>query len=74
MPNEDEVAELLSNYRIQERRMLRDPADPEISARFRDTAYTLCVLMGRRTALEAVHRAERYLASVRARSKPGPGR
>ncbi|MER7661843.1 MULTISPECIES: DUF5133 domain-containing protein [unclassified Streptomyces] len=61
MPNEPVVAELLSNYRLQERRMLRNPADAEISASFRDAATTLCVLMGRRTALEAVRLAESYL-------------
>ncbi|UNM13092.1 DUF5133 domain-containing protein [Streptomyces formicae] len=70
MPNHSEVAEVLSNYRRQERRMLHDPADPEISACFRDTAYTLCVLMDRRTALEAVCRAEDYLRYLRDTSEP----
>lgn len=33
--------------------------------RFEDTAYTLCVLMGERTAREAVLAAERYVARGR---------
>ncbi|MER6996163.1 DUF5133 domain-containing protein [Streptomyces sp. NPDC000410] len=67
MPSASEVTKVLRRYRRQECRMLRDPANPKISASFRDTAYTLCVLMDRRTALEAVWRAEEYLRELRTR-------
>ncbi len=70
MPSEPVVAELLSNYRLQERRMLRDPANAEIAAGFRDAAATLCVIMGRRTALEAVRLAESYLGVRPRGSRP----
>ncbi|WP_142215441.1 DUF5133 domain-containing protein [Streptomyces sp. SLBN-118] len=51
-PNESVTTEVLRTYRLQERRILRDPADLESRARFQDIAYTLWVLMGRRTPLE----------------------
>ncbi|MBT2391827.1 DUF5133 domain-containing protein [Streptomyces sp. ISL-1] len=49
MPSESVITEILRKYRLLERGMLRDPADPEIRALFQDTAYSLCVLMGRPT-------------------------
>lgn len=41
--------------------MLAAPADLMVRATFEDTGYTLCVLMGKRCAREAVDAAERYL-------------
>lgn len=41
--------------------MLAAPADLTVRATFEDTGYTLCVLMGKRCAREAVDAAERYL-------------
>ncbi|HET6357396.1 DUF5133 domain-containing protein [Streptomyces sp.] len=67
MPNETVITDVLRSYRLQESRMLRDPSDPESRARFQDAAYTLCVLMGRRTPLEAARLAERHLAALRDR-------
>ncbi len=67
MPNESVVARALHRYRVHEARMLQDPADDEIRERFMDAAYTLCVLMGQRTALEAVRLAERCMAAARNR-------
>ncbi|TQK42381.1 uncharacterized protein DUF5133 [Streptomyces sp. SLBN-118] len=69
MPSEEVITDVLSKYRLLERGMFRDPSDPEIRARFHDTAYTLCVLMGRRTPLEAVRVAESRLAVLRDRKK-----
>ncbi|MFF8847659.1 DUF5133 domain-containing protein [Streptomyces sp. NPDC015127] len=62
MPSKSALARALRRYRVHEAGMLREPSSPAARARFQDSAYTLCILMGRRTALEAVRAAERYLA------------
>ena len=61
LPDKPQVAALLERYRLWERLMLANPANRTVRARFEDTAYTLCVLMGRKTAREAALAAERYL-------------
>ncbi|MEV8585626.1 DUF5133 domain-containing protein [Streptomyces sp. NPDC051180] len=65
LPDRNTVDRLLRHYRAQERTVLDSPCDPTARRRFEDTVYTLCVLMGVRTAHEAVHAAERYVTGAR---------
>ena len=65
LPAKDEVARYLELYRAWERMMLAAPTDRAARGNFEDTGYTLCVLMGKRCAREAVHAAERYLSPGR---------
>ncbi|MEV0227822.1 DUF5133 domain-containing protein [Streptomyces sp. NPDC050704] len=65
LPAKAEVARHLELYRSWERMMLAAPADRAARGNFEDTGYTLCVLMGKRCAREAVHAAERYLSAER---------
>ncbi|MFJ3671022.1 DUF5133 domain-containing protein [Streptomyces sp. NPDC090106] len=60
-PAKAEVARQLRRYRAWERLMLATPADRSVRSAFEDSGYTLCVLMGKRCAREAVDAAERYL-------------
>ncbi|MER7184786.1 DUF5133 domain-containing protein [Streptomyces hyaluromycini] len=61
LPAKAEVARQLRRYRAWERVMLASPEDREVRSTFEDSGYTLCVLMGKRCAREAVDAAERYL-------------
>lgn len=61
LPAKNEVARNLRRYRMWERVMLASPTDHAARDRFEDSGYTLCVLMGKRCAREAVAAAERYL-------------
>ncbi|WP_373979146.1 DUF5133 domain-containing protein [Streptomyces sp. TLI_146] len=70
LPDKHTLERLLSHYRAHERAVLAQPHEPALRRRFEDTAYTLCVLMGERTAREAVHAAERYLARTRPAARP----
>ncbi|WP_369142626.1 DUF5133 domain-containing protein [Streptomyces sp. R44] len=63
LPDRNTVERLLRHFRAQERSVLDRPGDLSARRRFEDTAYTLCVLMGERTAREAVLAAERYVTS-----------
>ncbi|MFC9701295.1 DUF5133 domain-containing protein [Streptomyces sp. NPDC056943] len=65
LPDTNTVDRLLRHYRTQERSVLARPCDLSVRRRFEDTAYTLCVLMGERTAHEAVRAAERYVSEGR---------
>lgn len=65
LPDTNTVDRLLRHYRTQERSVLARPRDLSVRRRFEDTAYTLCVLMGERTAHEAVRAAERYVSRGR---------
>lgn len=65
LPDTNTVDRLLRHYRTQERSVLARPCDLSVHRRFEDTAYTLCVLMGERTAHEAVRAAERYVSEGR---------
>ncbi|MFJ5223188.1 DUF5133 domain-containing protein [Streptomyces sp. NPDC088400] len=65
LPDRHLVADLLGRYRAWERLVLADPFDETTRGRFEDVAYTLCVLMGRRTAREAIWQAEAYLRRMR---------
>ncbi|MET9678589.1 DUF5133 domain-containing protein [Streptomyces sp. NPDC006482] len=69
LPDRNTVDRLLRHYRTQERSVLARPCDLSVRRRFEDTAYTLCVLMGERTAHEAVRAAERYVAHGRPASR-----
>lgn len=70
LPDRKVVDRLLRHYRTQERVVLARPCDLSVRRRFEDTAYTLCVLMGERTAREAVHAAERYVGRTSTASLP----
>ncbi|MFC8508678.1 DUF5133 domain-containing protein [Streptomyces sp. NPDC057411] len=70
LPDRNTIDQLLRSYRAQERQVLARPCDVSVRRRFEDTAYTLCVLMGERTAREAAHAAERYLAQPRPEPRP----
>ncbi|MFF3752589.1 DUF5133 domain-containing protein [Streptomyces sp. NPDC002018] len=65
LPDRHLVADLLARYRAWERLVLADPLDETTRGRFEDVAYTLCVLMGQRTAREAIWHAETYLRRTR---------
>ncbi|MGW1893803.1 DUF5133 domain-containing protein [Streptomyces sp. NPDC002004] len=65
LPDKKLVKHLLLRYRAWERLMLAEPCNPTRRRHFEDTAYTLCVLMGRRTALEAATAAEDFLRPPR---------
>ncbi|WP_286160395.1 DUF5133 domain-containing protein [Streptomyces yunnanensis] len=65
LPDKSVLASLLRRYRVWERVVLADPHDPVARRRLEDLAYTLCVLMGRRTVHEAIIEAEQYLATDR---------
>jgi len=65
LPDRHLVADLLSRYRTWERLVLADPLDTTTRDRFEDVAYTLCVLMGQRTAREAIIKAEAYLHHIK---------
>ncbi|MER6098025.1 DUF5133 domain-containing protein [Streptomyces sp. NPDC001728] len=69
LPDRNTVDRLLRHYRDQERTVLARPCDLSARRRFEDTAYTLCVLMGERTARDAVHAAERHLAGTHPRTR-----
>jgi hypothetical protein len=69
LPDKTRIVRLLHRYHTWERRLLAVPSSTLARRRFEDTAYTLCILMGRRTAHEAVLAAERY---VRSGSTPAP--
>ncbi|MFE2519309.1 DUF5133 domain-containing protein [Streptomyces mirabilis] len=61
LPAKAEVARHLEQYRAWERLLLVAPADHVVRRNFENTGYTLCVLMGKRCAREAVDAAEHYL-------------
>ncbi|MEU6096891.1 DUF5133 domain-containing protein [Streptomyces sp. NPDC047079] len=60
-PARAEVARHLEQYRAWERLMLASPDNRAVRGNFENTGYTLCVLMGKRCAREAVDAAELYL-------------
>lgn len=73
MPDRRVIHGLLARYRAHEIQVLSNPLDPALRQCFEDTAYTLCVLLGVRTAPEAVLAAERYVAVARRRpAAPSP--
>ncbi|WP_381792328.1 DUF5133 domain-containing protein [Streptomyces niveus] len=71
LPDKARLAQLLRRYRIWEQLVLQEPHNSVRRRRLDDAAYTLCVLMGHRTAHEAIRAAESYLGrshrGVRAR-------
>ncbi|MFD1271259.1 DUF5133 domain-containing protein [Streptomyces kaempferi] len=61
LPAKAEVARHLEEYRAWERLLLVAPMDHAVRDDFENSGYTLCVLMGKRCAREAVDAAEQYL-------------
>ncbi|MFI2200452.1 DUF5133 domain-containing protein [Streptomyces sp. NPDC020192] len=66
MPHVRTVAAALRSYRSAWAGLRRDPVSPLSYRRLDDAAYTLCVLMGRRNAADAVAAAEALLARASA--------
>ncbi len=71
LPDKPQIIRLLHRYRTWERRLVTAPSNALARRRFEDTAYTLCILMGRRTAREAVLAAEHYVRSGPAHTARG---
>ncbi|MER5760270.1 DUF5133 domain-containing protein [Streptomyces sp. NPDC002082] len=63
-PNPARTEEVLTRLRGCQARLAAAPHDPAALRAMDDTAYTLCVLMGRPTALEAITAAEELLAAT----------
>lgn len=63
-PNPARTEEVLTRFRGCQARLAASPQDPGALRAMDDTAYTLCVLMGRATALEAISAAEEQLATT----------
>lgn len=63
VPELGRVTEVLDRFRASRARLRADPADAEARQGLDDAAYTLCVLMGRRTAYQALRSAGEYVAS-----------
>lgn len=61
LPDKAGLAQLLRRYRTWEQLVLQEPHNSVRRRRLDDVAYTLCVLMGHRTAHEAIRAAESYL-------------
>ncbi|WP_405793235.1 DUF5133 domain-containing protein [Streptomyces sp. NBC_01506] len=61
LPDKARLAQLLRRYRTWEQLVLQEPHNSVRRRRLDDAAYTLCVLMGHRTAHEAIRAAESYL-------------
>ncbi|MFJ5533848.1 DUF5133 domain-containing protein [Streptomyces sp. NPDC093261] len=71
-PARAEVARHLERYRAWERLMLASPDNRAVRGNFESTGYTLCVLMGKRCAREAVDAAELYLNPRQQRALGAP--
>ncbi|MEU9373054.1 DUF5133 domain-containing protein [Streptomyces sp. NPDC048255] len=63
LPSLTRASDALDRFRTSLARLHAAPADPEARRSLDDAAYTLCVLMGRRTAHEAMRAAEEYVAA-----------
>ncbi|MET9551860.1 DUF5133 domain-containing protein [Streptomyces sp. NPDC006645] len=61
LPDKAGLAQLLRRYRTWEQLVLQEPHNSARRRRLDDVAYTLCVLMGHRTAHDAIRAAESYL-------------
>ncbi|MEV8334592.1 DUF5133 domain-containing protein [Streptomyces niveus] len=61
LPDKAGLAQLLRRYRTWEQLVLQEPHNSLRRRRLDDVAYTLCVLMGHRTAHDAIRAAETYL-------------
>ncbi|MCB5180915.1 DUF5133 domain-containing protein [Streptomyces antimicrobicus] len=72
-PDRGYTAKVLDRFLACHAAAAADPADEGAQRALDDAAYTLCVLMARRTPKEAVRAARRYLAvSAAAVSSPTP--
>ncbi|MGW0400641.1 DUF5133 domain-containing protein [Streptomyces sp. NPDC003002] len=63
LPELGRAAEVLDRFRACLARVQAAPADTAARRALDDAAYTLCVLMGRRTAHQALRAAEEYVMS-----------
>ncbi|WP_175439120.1 DUF5133 domain-containing protein [Streptomyces vilmorinianum] len=63
LPGRGRTAEVLNRFRECQARLRRAPGDAAAHTAMDDIAYTLCVLMARRTVHEAVTAAEQHLAA-----------
>lgn len=63
LPGTGRAAAALDQFRRSRILLQAVPADPDARRSLDDAAYTLCVLMGRRTAHEAMLAAEEYVAT-----------
>ena len=72
LPAKAEVARHLEDYRAWERLLLAAPADQAVRGNFENAGYTLCVLMAKRCAREAVDAAEDYLRGMARTSAGSP--
>lgn len=63
-PNPARTEEVLTRLRGCQARLAASPQDPAAIRAMDDTAYTLCVLMGRPSAHEAISAAEEQLATA----------
>ncbi|MGW0390695.1 DUF5133 domain-containing protein [Streptomyces sp. NPDC003042] len=64
LPSRASTGEILARFRDCRARLSVEPADEEARRAMDDVVYTLCVLMGRSTAHDAVTAAERHLADA----------
>lgn len=74
LPDKNELASLLRRYRVWQHLVRTQPHDPAGRRGLEDVAYTLCVLMGRRTVREAVRAAESYLETAPVPARPSAER
>ncbi|MFG2986593.1 DUF5133 domain-containing protein [Streptomyces sp. NPDC048258] len=63
LPGLGRVTEVLDRFRISHARLRADPSGAEARQALDDAAYTLCVMMGRRTAHQALREAGEYVAT-----------
>ncbi|MEU9029447.1 DUF5133 domain-containing protein [Streptomyces sp. NPDC048383] len=64
-PDADVLRAHLARFQRLRHLALTAPADPAVQARLDDAAYTLCVLVGRRTPHAALRSARQLLAGRR---------
>ncbi|MFF5449427.1 DUF5133 domain-containing protein [Streptomyces sp. NPDC012888] len=64
VPNRARTEEVLARFRVCRKRLQGAPGDLEARRAMEDATYTLCVLMGRPTATEAVAAAQRLLGAA----------
>ncbi|MFJ3903905.1 DUF5133 domain-containing protein [Streptomyces sp. NPDC090025] len=72
LPDRAAIDRLLRSYHALERQVVARPSDLVARSRFEDTTYTLCVLMGERSARAAVRAAEHYTAAPAPAPAPAP--
>ncbi|MFE2018928.1 DUF5133 domain-containing protein [Streptomyces sp. NPDC059499] len=61
LPSRSRTGLALTEFRTCQARLAASPSDADLRQALDDAAYTLCVLMGRRTVHDAVLGAEQHL-------------